>query len=73
VTKGNLFHKVLAVVFAIPAVVTVAVGANHTMRALHVGTLNVPMDGWMGVLAGLCCLATGWVAWQGLTALWKKL
>lgn len=72
-TQHTVFHKLLAVVFAIPAVVTVAVGANHTMRALSIGRLNVPETGVWGILVGLCCLATGWVAWQGLTALWKKL
>jgi len=73
VNQPTVLHKVLAIVFAIPAIVTVAVGANHLMRALDIGRLNVPEHGMWAIFVGLCCLATGWVAWQGLSALWKKM
>ena len=66
-------HKLLAVVFAVPAIITVAVGADRLLRGLGLGQLYLPERGVWSIFVGLCCLATGWVAWQGLSALWKKL
>ena len=66
-------HKILAIVFATPAIVTVAVGANYLMRSFDIGRLNLPEHGFWGFIIGVCCLATGWVAWQGLSAMWKKM
>jgi hypothetical protein len=73
VKQASLTHKLLAVLFAVPAIITVAVGADRVMRALGVGKLNLPDSGFWAIFVGACCLATGWVAWQGLSALWRKV
>ena len=67
--------KVLALLFIVPAIVTVVVGIDLVLRGLgiHVIEINIPRSGGWAILIGLCCLGTGWVAKQGLTALWKKL
>jgi hypothetical protein len=73
VSQPSISHKLLAVVFAVPAIITVAVGADRLLRALGMGQLNLPDKGVWAIFVGLCCLATGWVAWQGLSALWRRV
>ncbi|MCC7013277.1 MAG: hypothetical protein IT454_12000 [Planctomycetes bacterium] len=67
--------KLLALVLIVPAVVTVVVGVDYTLRGLGFDLIEIriPRSGGWALFVGLCCLGTGWVAKQGLTALWKKL
>ena len=70
-----LLFKLLALLFIAPAIVTVVVGLDFTLRGLGFDLIEIrlPRSGGWAILVGLCCLATGWVAKQGLTALWRKL
>lgn len=70
---NTLVYKLAALLLIVPSIVTVVVGADFAIRGLGWGELHLPRSGLGAVLVGLCCLATGWVAKQGLTALWKKL
>jgi len=72
-TSNTLAYRFAALALIVPALVTVVVGVDITIRGLGWGELHLPRSGLGAVLVGLCCLATGWVAKQGLTALWKKL
>jgi uncharacterized membrane protein len=65
--------KLLALIFIVPAIVTVVVGIDFLLRGTGIGELHIPRSGLWALFVGGCCLATGWVAKQGLTALWKKL
>jgi hypothetical protein len=65
--------KLMALVCIVPALVTVLVGIDFLLRGLDFGALHLPRSGGWALVVGACCLATGWVAKQGLTALWKKL
>ncbi len=67
--------KILALVLIVPAIATVVVGLDLTLRGLGISLVqvNIPRSGGWAVFFGVSCLGTGWVAKQGLTALWKKL
>ena len=73
--RQHVLYKVLALVFIVPAIVTVVVGLDYALRGLGIDVvqLNIPRSGAWAVFVGVCCFGTGWVAKQGLTALWKKL
>jgi hypothetical protein len=71
--NSNSLFKLMALVFIVPAMVTVLVGVDFVIRGLDFGELHLPRSGVWALVVGACCLATGWVAKQGLTALWKKL
>jgi hypothetical protein len=66
-------YKLVALLLIVPSLVTVVVGVDYVIRGLDIGQLHLPRGGLWAVVIGACCLATGWVAKQGLTALWKKL
>ncbi len=66
-------YKLAALILIVPSLVTVVVGFDYVIRGLDIGQLHLPRSGMWSVAIGACCLATGWVAKQGLTALWKKL
>jgi hypothetical protein len=70
-----VLYKLIALVCILPAIVTVVVGLDYTLRGLGLTViqLNIPRSGGWAVFVGLCCFGTGWVAKQGLTTLWKKL
>ncbi len=71
--SNALAYKLAALILIVPSLVTVVVGVDITIRGLGWGELHLPRSGMWSVAIGACCLATGWVAKQGLTALWKKL
>ena len=73
--SNSLLNKVVALAFIAPAIVTVVVGFDYVLRGLGIGVveLHIPRSGVWAFFVGLCCLGTGWVAKQGLTALWKRL
>jgi len=56
-------------------VTNAVVGVDYTLRGLGFDLIEIriPRSGGWALFVGLCCLGTGWVAKQGLTALWKKL
>ena len=67
-----LTYKIAALALIAPALVTVVVGIDIVIRGLDIGALHLPRTGLWAVLVGVCCLATGWVAKEGLTALWRR-
>jgi len=67
-----LAFKIAALVLILPALVTVVVGVDYIIRGLDVGELHLPRSGVWSLVVGACCLSTGWVAKEGLTALWRK-
>jgi hypothetical protein len=72
--SGSLMQLV-TLLLILPAIVTVVVGIDFLLEGLGIDVIqiNLPRRGLWGVFIGACCLGTGWIAKQGLAALWKKL
>ncbi|MCY3000558.1 MAG: hypothetical protein NTV21_01935 [Planctomycetota bacterium] len=69
----NPLVQLVTLLLIVPAIVTVVVGIDFLIRGFGIGELHLPRSGVWALFIGASCLGTGWIAKQGLTALWKKL
>jgi succinate dehydrogenase/fumarate reductase cytochrome b subunit len=72
---SSTLMQLVTLLLILPAIVTVVVGIDFLLEGLGIDVIeiNLPRRGLWGVFIGACCLGTGWIAKQGLAALWKKL
>lgn len=73
--SSNPLMQIITLLLIIPAMVTVVVGIDFLLEGFGIDLIeiNLPRRGLWGLFIGACCLGTGWIAKQGLAALWKKL
>ena len=73
--SSNPLMQIVTLLLIVPAIVTVVVGIDFLLDGFGIDLIeiNLPRRGLWGLFIGSCCLGTGWIAKQGLTALWKKL